>query len=88
MIAVVDYSCGNTHAFINAFKYLNVDSVVASTIDEIENADKIILPGVGHFKKAMDNFLSLDIVDALNECVMIKKKPVLVWMCLYFRIFF
>lgn len=77
MIAVVDYSCGNTHAFINAFKYLNVDSVVASTIDEIENADKIILPGVGSFDYVMNNFNRSGLREIVEKKVLLDKIPIL-----------
>ena len=58
MIAIIDYGCGNTYAFINAFKRLNVPAIVAKTVDEVEDANKIILPGVGSFDYVMQNFNS------------------------------
>ena len=58
MIAIIDYGCGNTYAFINAFKRLNMPAIVAKTVDELENANKIILPGVGSFDYVMQSFNS------------------------------
>ena len=58
MIAIIDYGCGNTYAFINAFKILNVPAIVAKTIDELEIANKIVLPGVGSFDYVMQSFNS------------------------------
>ena len=58
MIAIIDYGCGNTYAFINAFKSLNVPAIVAKTVDELESASKIVLPGVGSFDYVMQSFNS------------------------------
>ncbi|MBK8607237.1 MAG: hypothetical protein IPN82_10555 [Chitinophagaceae bacterium] len=49
---------------------------VTGDFTEIRNASKIILPGVGHFGKAMDNSKQANLVDELNEAVLIKKIPV------------
>ena len=56
---------------------MDVNPVISSDRKEIEMADKIILPGVGHFKKAMENLLNLNMIDSLNEFVLVKKKPIL-----------
>ncbi len=55
MIAVIDYGCGNVYALINVFKRLNISAIATSNIDEIEQAKKIILPGVGAFDFVMKN---------------------------------
>lgn len=56
---------------------MNVTPVVSSDPSEIQKADKIILPGVGHFKLAMENLAKLDMIDALNEFALVRKKPIL-----------
>ena len=58
-------------------KYLGADSIVTSDKKEIENAEKLILPGVGHFKSAMDNINKLDISELLRKQVLEEKKPIL-----------
>jgi glutamine amidotransferase len=68
---------GNLHSVYRKLSLLNAHPVVATSTNEILKADKIILPGVGHFGKAIDNLKQLGIYDALNEAVLIKKIPIL-----------
>ena len=68
---------GNIGSIQNMLKYLGVDSIVTSDKKEIENADKLILPGVGHFKSAMDNINKLGIKEILSYKVLEEKKPIL-----------
>ncbi|MBI4439587.1 imidazole glycerol phosphate synthase subunit HisH [Candidatus Woesearchaeota archaeon] len=53
MIVVVDYGAGNIRNVANALESLSVEYVVSKNPKDIANADKIILPGVGHFGAAM-----------------------------------
>jgi imidazole glycerol-phosphate synthase subunit HisH len=48
-IAIVDYGAGNLNSVKKAFDYLGADSIVTTQSDAIMAADKIVLPGVGHF---------------------------------------
>lgn len=54
MIGLIDYNMGNLRSVINAFETLNVPLTVIRSSEEIEHCDKIILPGVGAFKDAME----------------------------------
>jgi glutamine amidotransferase len=76
-IAIINYGMGNLHSVYRKLSQLNANPVVATTADEILKADKIVLPGVGHFQKAIENLKQLGIYDALNEAVLIKKTPIL-----------
>ena len=58
-------------------KSLGINPIISNSVKDISNADKIILPGVGHFSKAMENLKKLDITKALNEKVLEKKTPAL-----------
>jgi len=49
MIAVVDYRAGNLTSVEKALDHLRADAVVTRDPDVVAHADKIILPGVGHF---------------------------------------
>jgi glutamine amidotransferase len=49
MIAVVDYRAGNLTSVMKALNHLGVDAVVTRDPETVAEADKIILPGVGHF---------------------------------------
>lgn len=76
-ILIPDFGMGNLHSVEQSLHRMNVVPVVSSDPAEIKKADKIILPGVGHFKKAMENLKALNMIEELNEAVLIKKKPVL-----------
>lgn len=77
MIAIVDYGLGNIQAFANIYKSLNFEILVAHTADELNVADKIILPGVGAFDWAMKKLNESGMRECLDDLVKVKKKPVL-----------
>ena len=52
MIAIIDYGVGNLFSLVCSFKSIGVEAVVTNRIEEIEAADKLILPGVGAFGDA------------------------------------
>lgn len=76
-IVIVDYEMGNLFSVYKKISLLDVKVDISSDINKIRNADKIILPGVGNFAKAMQNINKLNLHNILNEIVLIKKKPVL-----------
>jgi glutamine amidotransferase len=49
MIAVVDYRAGNLTSVKKSLDHLSVDAIITRDPDVVAHADKIILPGVGHF---------------------------------------
>jgi glutamine amidotransferase len=56
-IAIVDYGAGNLNSVKKAFDYLGADVTVSTQPETIATADKIVLPGVGHFSalSGLDN---------------------------------
>jgi len=76
-ILILDYNCGNIQSVLKKVERLGFSAHVASDASSIANADKIILPGVGHFGNAMEQLRSLNLIDALNEAVLVKKTPIL-----------
>jgi glutamine amidotransferase len=51
MIAVIDYKAGNLTSVVKALRYLGAQNVVVTQSPaEVARADKIVLPGVGHFQ--------------------------------------
>lgn len=77
MIAIVDYGMGNLNSVKNMLKYLGYDSKVTGDISGIESADKLILPGVGNFGRAMEIIRHSGLTDVLNYKVLEKKTPIL-----------
>jgi glutamine amidotransferase len=77
MINIVDYGIGNLKSIHNILNYIGVDSRISNSIDDIKNADKLILPGVGHFKTGMENLIHSNLIDVLSEEVFVKRKIIL-----------
>ncbi|WP_413458823.1 imidazole glycerol phosphate synthase subunit HisH [Herbaspirillum huttiense] len=77
MITVVDYGVGNVGAIINMLDYLGIDARSSSDPKQIANADKLILPGVGAFDKAMLTLRERELIPYLNTAVLERNVPVL-----------
>ena len=77
MIAIIDYGVGNLGSIQNMCKRLQLDAEITSDISAIENADKIILPGVGSFDNGMENLNNSGLVPILNKLAIEDKKPIL-----------
>jgi glutamine amidotransferase len=77
MVAILNYGMGNLQSVANALKYLEIPCCIMSNPDELSDADRIILPGVGSFPRAMRNLRDMGFVEALAREVREKGKPVL-----------
>lgn len=77
MIAIVDYGLGNVAAFANIYKRLNVPAGAARRAEDLDGADKIILPGVGAFDQAVDRLTQSGMREPLEEIVRSGSVPVL-----------
>jgi len=77
MITIIDYKMGNLGSISNIIKKVGYSSVISSDVNIIRKAQKIILPGVGSFAKAMENIKELNLIDVLNEKILIEKVPLL-----------
>ena len=67
MIAVIDYGMGNLRSVQKALESLGAETVISNDPDTVRKADKVVLPGVGAFGKAMDNLTELHLVDIIRE---------------------
>ena len=76
-IHIVDYGMGNIFSVQKKLLQENITVSISSEPQDILQADKIILLGVGHFKRAMDNLQELNLIEPLNNFALIQKKPVL-----------
>jgi glutamine amidotransferase len=77
MIGIVDYGLGNSRSIQNMLSHANVLSVISSDPAVLRETAKLILPGVGHFRYAMERLRDLDLVETLNERVLDARVPVL-----------
>ena len=77
MITILDYGMGNLGSVMNMFKRIGVKSRISSDIKEIEQAEKLLLPGVGAFDAAMGRINANNFIDVLNFLAHDKKIPVM-----------
>jgi imidazole glycerol-phosphate synthase subunit HisH len=77
MIAILDYKMGNVQSIANMYKKIGVEAKVTDDLAEIQNADKLILPGVGYFDYAMNNLRSMPYFALLNHLVLEEKINIL-----------
>ena len=77
MITIIDYGVGNINAFVNVYKRVNVPVKIAKTAWDLQDAQKLILPGVGHFDHAMKQLNGSGMRDQLDHLVLNKKIPVI-----------
>lgn len=68
---------GNLRSVQKAFERIGASSRMAADSDEILKAEKLVLPGVGHFARAMDYLNATGLSDALNQAVRFHKTPIL-----------
>lgn len=76
MICIVDYGVGNIQAFLNLFKRLGVEACRADTPNALSDADRLVLPGVGHFDHAMQKLNESGMRPKLEELVLGGQVPV------------
>jgi imidazole glycerol-phosphate synthase subunit HisH len=77
MVVIIDYGMGNVLSVQKALNVLKVPNMVSGKEEDIVAASHLILPGVGSFKKAMDNLHAKELVPVLKKEVMENKKPFL-----------
>jgi imidazole glycerol-phosphate synthase subunit HisH len=85
-IVIIDYNMGNVKSLANMARKIGVDALITSKVSEIEDATKIILPGVGSFDAGVQNVHNLGIKEVLNKKVHEDKVPVL-GICLGMQLF-
>ena len=86
MIAIVDYKAGNLTSVKLAFAALGVETVVTRDPKVIAAADKVVFPGVGAARKAMENLAELGLTDVVKAAAT-SGKPFL-GICLGMQILF
>ena len=67
MIAIIDYGVGNLFSLESSFSAIGERCTVTSSPDEIKNADKIILPGVGAFADAMEKLRKTELIPTIKR---------------------
>jgi glutamine amidotransferase len=77
MITIIDYGVGNISAFQNVYKRLDIPTRIAKSVEDLQEVEKLILPGVGAFDYAMLQLNQSGMRERLDELVLIQKIPVI-----------
>lgn len=86
MIAIIDYGVGNLFSLRSSLQYLNLENIITNREEDILEADRILLPGVGAFSDAIQKLNNTGLVDVIkNETE--KGKPLL-GICLGMQLLF
>jgi glutamine amidotransferase len=77
MIAIIDYDMGNLRSVQKAVNRIGFECIITRDSQEMNEADKLIFPGVGHFERGIENLNKYGLIDILDELVLKQLKPVL-----------
>ena len=82
MIAIIDYGMGNLRSVQKACQYVGCDAVVTSDAEKIKSADRLILPGVGAARDAIENLKKKELWQLiLDQAAAGKPLWAYVWEC-------
>lgn len=86
MLAIIDYGVGNLFSLVSSLKSIGVDAVITRDPKVIENADRLILPGVGAFGDASEKLRLSGLTEIIKNAV--KKGTPLMGICLGMQLLF
>jgi glutamine amidotransferase len=76
-IGIINYEMGNIKSVQSALDHLGIENGLVNSVNDFIKYSKYILPGVGSFNEAIVNLTRLGFIDAINEAIFVKKRPIL-----------
>ena len=77
MITIIDYGMGNLGSVANMIKKVDGKSIITFNKEDVKNAKKILLPGVGAYDNAVKNLKNLDLWELIKEKVLEERVPIM-----------
>jgi glutamine amidotransferase len=77
LTTIINYNLGNPKSIKNMLAYLGIESRISANHKDLTSADRLILPGVGHFQHGVEQLEQLGLIDVLKKEVLETKKPIL-----------
>ncbi|MBN2720421.1 MAG: imidazole glycerol phosphate synthase subunit HisH [Proteobacteria bacterium] len=68
-LVIVDYGMGNLRSAQKGFEAAGIDAIVSGDPADVENADGVVLPGVGAFRDCMSNLSQARLIDPLQSAI-------------------
>jgi glutamine amidotransferase len=86
MVVVIDYGMGNLHSVGKALEEVGAKVKISSRPNDILGADKLVLPGVGAFKEAMQELKKRNLIEPITQYI--KKGRLFLGLCLGLQLLF
>ena len=86
LITMIDYGIGNYRSVIKGFEHVGASVHLTRDVDEIANADKLALIGVGAFRATMDALAERNQIDPIHHAV--SKGTPLIGICVGMQVLF
>jgi glutamine amidotransferase len=77
MITILNYGMGNLGSIHNMFRKIGVESSIVTSAEDVERAEALVLPGVGHFDHAMSSLKALGLMHPLEGAARERRIPIL-----------
>ena len=68
-VVIVDYGMGNLRSAQKGLEKVGVNATISSNPEDVNNADGIVLPGVGAFRDCMSNLTRARLVDPVQNAI-------------------
>lgn len=76
-VSIIDYGIGNVWSVMSAMNFLGVDAELVATPEGVQQAHRLILPGVGSFRNGMEALIAEGFDCAIREAVLKQGVPIL-----------
>ncbi len=76
-VVIIDYGLGNLRSIYNTLRRQGIIAVVSCDHEDILSADRLVLPGIGHFAEGMRNLRERNLIEVLNHKVIDEGVPIL-----------
>ena len=86
MIAIIDYGMGNLRSVQKAFERVGATAKITDSAEDLKSAEKIVLPGVGAVRPAMEKLEQLNLIDPIQSNIQSGK--LFLGICLGFQLLF
>ena len=76
-VAIIDYGLGNLRSVAGAIEHLGYTARISSRVEDLAQAERLILPGVGAFGDGMKHLRERGLIEPLSRLVLEQHKPIL-----------
>ena len=76
-VLIIDYNTGNVDSVIKAFKLFENDVIFSSKKEDLDKAEKIILPGQGSYDHAIDELKKKNLFDQIKKKHLLENIPIM-----------